>query len=223
LKKLFALLIPMLLITGVAYGGSVVNSKHNMIGGPGPYIPDADTDQVCVFCHTPHQTADATAQDPLWNKQVTQTATFGVYASPTLDADMSNAEIGGKGAGSQSVSALCMGCHDGTVAVNSLYRTPSDGGVGVAKKLTGYANLGTSLSDDHPINFTYDATLATKDGGLKPPVSDKRVDNVEPYLPLFEGTLQCASCHNVHDNDTYKPFLRSSINGSALCLRCHEK
>ena len=30
----------------------------------------------------------------------------------------------------------------------------------------GYANVGTDLSDDHPIGITYDAALITADGGL---------------------------------------------------------
>lgn len=207
----------MLLITSIAYGASVVSSKHDMRS----FVDDADTDQVCVFCHTPHQTASANAQYPLWNKQVS-TNTFGVYSSPTLDADMTNAEIGGKAAGAQSVSALCMGCHDGSVAVNQLYRLPSDGTPGTPKTVPSYYSLDKKLSDDHPINFTYDVQLASTDGALVSPYSSSRVDNVTPYLPLFSGTLQCATCHNVHDPQ-YGAFLRSSVSGSQLCFRCHIK
>jgi predicted CXXCH cytochrome family protein len=206
----------MFLITGVAYAASVVGSKHDMRF----IVDDEDTDQVCVFCHTPHQTAEANAQYPLWNKKIS-TNTFGVYKSPTFDAT-DVAEIGGKGAGSQSVSALCMGCHDGSVAVNSLYRLPNDGSPGTPWFVPEIYSLNKTLSDDHPINFTYDTVLATKDGSLTPPVSSSRVDNSTPYLPLFEGKLQCASCHNVH-NPEYRPFLRSSIDSSKLCLRCHVK
>ncbi|RJQ56816.1 MAG: hypothetical protein C4526_00910 [Nitrospiraceae bacterium] len=215
MKKLLILII-MLSVTGVAYGASIVNSKHDMRF----FVENEETDQVCVFCHTPHQMSDAASQYPLWNKQVS-TNTFGIYSSPTLDAD-DITEIGGAAAGAQSVSALCMGCHDGSVAVNSLYRLPSDGSAGTPKMVPEIYSLGGSLSDDHPINFTYDTDLATQDGGLKAPFSSSKVDNVAPYLPLFDGSMQCATCHNVH-NPEYQPFLRSTVNGSQLCLRCHVK
>jgi predicted CXXCH cytochrome family protein len=43
------------------------------------------------------------------------------------------------------------------------------------------------------------------------------------FLPLFDGKMQCATCHDVHDNSTYRPFLRASTTQSALCLACHGK
>jgi predicted CXXCH cytochrome family protein len=33
--------------------------------------------------------------------------------------------------------------------------------------------------------------------------------------------MQCATCHDVHNNTTYKPFLRDNTAGSLLCLDCH--
>jgi predicted CXXCH cytochrome family protein len=36
------------------------------------------------------------------------------------------------------------------------------------------------------------------------------------------NTLECGSCHNVHDN-TAAPFLRKSNAASALCKTCHIK
>jgi predicted CXXCH cytochrome family protein len=42
-------------------------------------------------------------------------------------------------------------------------------------------------------------------------------------LPLFTAsTMQCATCHNVHDN-TNVPFLRINNAASALCTTCHIK
>lgn len=211
MKKVLILAVAVLLVAaGLAFGATVVGSKHDMT----TFVSGEGTTQVCVFCHTPHQSTSASSQTPLWNHSVTATATFGVYASSTLNA--TPAEIGGAAVGSQSVSLLCMGCHDGTVAVNSLYKAPLDGSAGTLKSIdtTSAAYIGTSLVDDHPINFTYDAALATADGGLQtPPITN---------IPLFSGTLQCASCHNVHDN-TNLPFLRVSNAGSALCISCHNK
>ena len=41
-------------------------------------------------------------------------------------------------------------------------------------------------------------------------------------IPLFGGTVQCASCHDPHDN-TNAPFLRKTNTASALCSTCHQK
>ncbi len=215
MKKLLILLVAMHFIAGVAYGASVVGSDHDMRS----YIADETTTQVCVFCHTPHQASGAAVQDPLWNKTVTATDPFGVYASDTLQAVPT--DIGGQAVGSQSISALCMGCHDGTVAVNSLYKAPTDGTAGTATLIpnTSSAYLGTSLTDDHPINFVYDAALVTADaadgGSLNDPTAITGVK-------LFATMVQCASCHNVHD-PAITPFLRMSNDASALCTECHNK
>lgn len=88
-------------------------------------------------------------------------------------------------------------------------------------KLGGKSNLGTDLRNDHPVSFTYDATLASADGHLVMPVSASWVD-AGHKVPLFNSKLECASCHDVHD-DSNSPFLRKNNVGSALCLSCHVK
>jgi len=130
--------------------------------------------------------------------------------------------------GSQTVSNLCMSCHDGTVAVHTLYNEPNElGGAAITITaggnvdsngfITGTPLLGTDLSDDHPINFTYDTALATADGGLNDPATTPAVAAL-----LFAGTVQCASCHDPHDN-TFAPFLVVDNTSSALCTTCHIK
>ena len=81
--------------------------------------------------------------------------------------------------------------------------------------------MGTSLSDDHPVNFTYVAALATADGELATPISAAYVDAAQT-VPLFGGKVQCASCHDPHDN-TYEPFLTTTNAASQLCSTCHLK
>ena len=39
---------------------------------------------------------------------------------------------------------------------------------------------------------------------------------------LFNGKVECSSCHLVHD-PSIPPFLRKSNAGSQLCLTCHVK
>ena len=165
--------------------------------------------QICVVCHAPHNNNNA-AGSLLWNHTVTA-ATFTMYSSPTLTAT-------GLAVGAGSVSKLCLSCHDGTVAVDSFGGT---GTAGTVQSITGGAKVGPDLSNDHPIGFAYNAALATADGGLKTPASTSFVDAASK-VPLFAANLECASCHNVHDNAN-APFLRIANTGSALCITCHNK
>ncbi|PLW99347.1 MAG: hypothetical protein C0591_02920, partial [Marinilabiliales bacterium] len=88
------------------------------------------------------------------------------------------------------------------------------GNAGSTMPIGSSSNLGTDLSDDHPISFIYDATLVSADGQLK-------------HKPLFPATLdgnekvQCTSCHDPH-NDTYANFLVATNEYSDLCLKCHD-
>jgi mono/diheme cytochrome c family protein len=225
MKKMLLLTIALVLVAaGVASAASIVGTAHDMrtYFSTGAGI----TTQVCVYCHTPHMPAGRT-QDPLWNHTLSTQGGYGVYGSSTMNA-APTAMTGSDG----SVGSLCMSCHDGTVAVNTLWKQPTDGAVGstrnalgntvlnatlqVATSAGGY--LGTDLSNDHPVNFTYDAALVGQDKGLNPVASV-----VAAGLPLFTGSsMQCATCHNVHDNQ-YVPFLRASNAASALCLVCHIK
>ena len=81
--------------------------------------------------------------------------------------------------------------------------------------LLGPANLGTDLTNDHPVNFTFGAALIAADGELQAPTN-------AILFGVGADQVECASCHNVHDN-TNSPFLVTSNAASALCLDCHTK
>jgi len=211
MKKILVLVAALVLVSTAAFAAAtVVGSAHDMRG----YIADETSTQVCVYCHTPHQSTGNNI-DPLWNHNMSAQASYGVYASTTLNAVPT--DIGG-GTGT---SNLCMSCHDGTIAVNSLFKAPLDGTAGTLISVSGSALLGTDLSNDHPINFTYNAALATADGGLVTPNSANFVD-AGGTIPLYAATVQCATCHAVHDPSN-APFLRVSNANSALCTACHNK
>jgi predicted CXXCH cytochrome family protein len=168
--------------------------------------------QICVVCHTPHG-ADRTVPDaPLWNHQVTQ-ATYQLYSSPTMDAEVHQPEHRG--------SKLCLSCHDGTVAVDSF------GGATGTTFATGNALIGTDLRGTHPIGIVYDPSLASKDGGLHNPDSKTTPmgGTITRDLLFGTGNLECASCHDVHNTQSLgKPhLLRITTDGSQLCLTCHDK
>ena len=168
--------------------------------------------EICVVCHAPHNATNAIA--PLWNHKLT-TSTFTIYSSPSL-----NASVGQPNASSKA----CLSCHDGTVGLDAYGARPG------TTLLTGSANFGTDLSNDHPISFTYDATLATTDGTLFNPavktvaaLGGKTITNGM----LIGGKLECSSCHDVHNNkgdaSTASHLLVVNNAGSALCLTCHNK
>jgi predicted CXXCH cytochrome family protein len=162
------------------------------------------TTETCIFCHTPHN-AKATQLAPLWNHN-SSTATYTLYTSATLNAVQTQPA---------GTTKACLSCHDGTVAIDT-YGARVTGTTSV----TGLANVGTDLSNDHPVSFPYTAALVTANGGgLASPLT---ASQVVAGIPLFNTNLECASCHAVHDN-TVPNFLRASNAGSALCLKCHIK
>ncbi|HOE96458.1 MAG TPA: cytochrome c3 family protein [Candidatus Sumerlaeota bacterium] len=169
--------------------------------------------QICIFCHTTHN-ADTTVTDaPLWNHDVT-TKNYQVYNSPSLDATP------GQPAGA---SRLCLSCHDGTIAVDSYGdRT------GVIF-LGGDAAIGADeLTNDHPVSFTYDDSLAVQDGELFLPSSaPSGMGGTIAQDLLFNNQLECASCHDVHNGPAAAAvndhLLTVTQVQSQLCLTCHNK
>jgi Doubled CXXCH motif (Paired_CXXCH_1) len=178
--------------------------------------------QVCVFCHTPHAAESLTA--PLWNRKLSG-QTYTPYSSSSMDADA--AEMASAPGGS---SKLCLSCHDGTMAIDkvnalngALNPTIAMTSAGPVKMPSGAAttgftrDLGTDLSSDHPISLTYDASLAGNDGELRGPdgaiVGNRVAQGARPRMPLENGQIQCATCHDPHLRD------RATSNGNAKFLR----
>jgi hypothetical protein len=237
----------------------IVNTPHNLsVSGPGP-VTAVDESQVCVFCHTPHGATNAPSA-PLWNRAIT-TATYTTYSSSSLDAETIAGQLD-QPAGS---SKVCLSCHDGTLAISSVNvlagqfdvtipitgAGPGDTMPAGEGLLTGFTrNLGTDLSNDHPISLTYDTTLALTDGELLDPAAEAHIDvrapGVRPLVPL-EATgaggaaqVQCASCHDPHVVDPsisptnkflrLRRFQAAQPSGGQFdetidinCLACHEK
>ena len=40
---------------------------------------------------------------------------------------------------------------------------------------------------------------------------------------LYDGKMECATCHDVHDKQGNAGLLRKTDVGSALCLTCHNR
>ena len=212
IKKLSAVMLAV--IATSAMSGNIVGSKHDFSALAG--VPNQ---QICIACHTPHNAATL-AGAPLWNHTLS-TATYTAYTSSTM-----NAATGAPG----STSKLCLSCHDGTVAVNSF-----GGASGVAgSPITGSANLGTNLSDDHPIGIDYTPAVVTADGALWDPATKtvtvgegaKTKNGTINAIMLFSSKVECASCHDVHNTftaDAGAKLVRVTTKSSQLCLTCHDK
>jgi len=199
-----------------AFAGTIVGSPHDFSAN------GWSGGRICVACHTPHNGDTTIAAAPLWNHEVT-TSTFTMYARSSIDGTITGQPEG--------VTLLCLSCHDGTVAVDSF------GGATGTTFISGAALIGTDLSNDHPISLTYTDTTAATDGGLHPPTTTTvtvgaggdrtRTGSIDAVL-LENGTVQCSSCHDVHNTFTVpgavgQPLLKVSKAGSAICLTCHAK
>lgn len=185
----------------------IVGSKHDFSNNG--WNPSGE---ICIVCHTPHNADASMTGAPLWNHDVT-VATFTLYASPTMDATDASSQ--------PSVSSkLCLSCHDGTVALDSFGGATGTTPLGPGHK----ANVGIDLSDDHPVSFTYDDTLASADGELAAPsTAPSGLGGTIADDLLISGKLECASCHDVHDAGGNNNLLVKSNANSALCLTCHTK
>jgi predicted CXXCH cytochrome family protein len=185
--------------------GSILSSPHNLsASGPGA-IRASSEQEICIFCHTPH---NASPIQPVWNRNMPVSA-YTVYSSNSLEASP------GQPTGS---SKLCLSCHDGSIAVGSVLsrEQPIAMAGGVTTVPPGASNLGTDLSDDHPISFIYDQNLVGRDPKIKPP-------SMLPQKVKLDarGEMQCTSCHDAHDNSNGK-FLVMNNAQSQLCNACHQ-
>lgn len=139
---------------------TVVGSKHDFTTGGSAQGTTSNTDEVCVFCHTPHG-ADTTAPVPLWNKVLNSEqgrfTRYSTLATPSFDS--LEAPVG-------SVSLACLSCHDGTQAMDVVLNLPGSGGYSdTGSQIGGGAilpmagepvpNLSEDLSNDHPISMQY--------------------------------------------------------------------
>ncbi len=208
--KLSLLIVLVMVVCARFSYTTIVGSAHDLKA-------KSYTDEVCNVCHTPHNANTTVSDAPLWDHTLATTS-YGLYSSSTLDASMGQPD---------GTSKLCLSCHDGSVAVDNF--GSSLGGADANDIISGDALIGTTLADDHPVSFIYNAGLATSDGELTDPTtanSDYEGTGTIEGTMLFgtagSKTMECATCHDVHD-PTNIPFLRASNTASAMCLTCHIK
>jgi len=186
----YAVCLAALWVLSVPAQASIGGTAHDLSASGGG---------ACSFCHTPHGALPGT---PLWNHKLS-TATYKIYQSSSLKAKV------GQPTGA---SKLCLSCHDGTVALGETL-TSAGGGAYISP---GAANLGTDLSDDHPISFVYSSGLSAQDRQIRVPFDLPKTLKLDR-----SGELQCTTCHDAHDN-RYGKFLVMSNERSQMCVSCHD-
>ncbi|MEI6126116.1 MAG: cytochrome c3 family protein, partial [Pseudomonadota bacterium] len=179
-----------------APGDGIKNSAHDFIGDPG-WPANVS---LCQPCHTPHFAN--TGMKVLWNHAMSN-ANYTTYKSPYSE------KLNMQGTAEPGVSSkMCLSCHDGTVALDN-YGGGSDGSS--ALKITGNANLGVDLSNDHPIGIKY--------GHNGPSNCANCHSNSAPkQLKFYEGKVECGSCHDPHNKGEGDKLLRIRRQASELCL-----
>jgi len=189
---------------------------------------DPRSQQICVFCHTPHR---ASSEGPLWNRRATTVSFFKRYSSPTLAIDDA-ALIGSSEYGQPNGSSrLCLSCHDGVTALGAVFTTPLTNIHFIdAKNSSSGADVKIAYetySSHHPVSFRYNQTVRNlltappynKEFWDGPPTSsDVKLDRQE--------RMQCTTCHDPHQDKSdvasdITPFWTSG-SYETVCTSCHK-
>ncbi|MBD1400674.1 hypothetical protein [Pelovirga terrestris] len=239
--------------------GSVALDAENNL------IPNRDESwnyrgEICRVCHAPHdkgRTAWSSWGEEvgetglLWNHALSQTADYPMYASSSLEGEISNQVIG--------KSKLCLSCHDGTVALNAFDgqqdKPATDPDAVLIQSFSNGFTIGPGrtgsdndfLMGTHPISVAYAAGFydenpkVGRNGGLHIPDGQvfgnlvKMTGAPTVDMVLEQGMVQCHSCHDVHDSKDVNAVgtrlnragqgLAENRGGdpSGLCLSCHNK
>jgi predicted CXXCH cytochrome family protein len=148
----------------------ISTTKHNLgASNGGNNYMTAGTDEICVFCHTPHA-SNTNVKAPLWNKPVQAGSSYTTYTTATSATIDGSVDMSG-------VSLACLSCHDGSQAMDTVINAPGSGGYAAAgarisgatwtgprvvagtgrmiNSATNIAMLGVDLTNDHPVGIQY--------------------------------------------------------------------
>ncbi|MGB9772918.1 MAG: cytochrome c3 family protein [Bacteroidota bacterium] len=193
----------------------ILLSKHNLsVSGPGT-IKATSEQEVCKFCHIPHNASPAV---PLWDHTLSSVS-YSQYTSSTMASTYEIQFPNGP-------SKLCLSCHDGTIAIGSVStgQIAVTGGTLVdpdqslaantSSNLGG--NTGGNLTDDHPFSIVFNHS--TKGNQFN-------CTGCHDTHANTSDNIRCTTCHDPHREDrdpTTRKFLIQNNSASALCLKCHK-
>lgn len=194
--RLMSLLVPSLLVSVAASHAagnylpdntyvppnpdSIIGSRHDL-----SHIWHTDNmsgyfsnygDQVCVYCHTPHS---ASVNKALWNRNKPGASSYLVYTSFVSKSTTPKATP-------NLSSLMCLSCHDGTLAVDSVVNVPSAGAIirSTHQKMQFTAqNCGSCHANPLANPYNGDAHYALKSYlGIDPGWTDGYGTITRPYL-----------------------------------------
>jgi predicted CXXCH cytochrome family protein len=226
----------------MALAGTIVGSKHDLSvsnNGTNSFAAAAGgTDEICVYCHTPH---DALQTRVLWQKVLStvnmtwdETATKEGTPLPTTAIT--------------AATARCSSCHDGVATVGTVNNAPNSG-LSMDGALTNIAGnaivgVGGDFSGTHPIGIPYAGTTGSSasatgaDGGYYAATgtgctspsgfcTDEATNGAAINLQgtvVTDLTVECSTCHEPHNVNGIAQFLVvDNATQSNLCRSCHNK
>ncbi|NOZ83651.1 MAG: cytochrome C [Epsilonproteobacteria bacterium] len=244
IKYLFFVAVICFIYQPYSYGGSIVNTVHNLsVSGPGTIKATSET-RICVFCHIPH---DAQPGVPLWNRSM-PVSTYQMYDSHYLTQANYPIPTGlGSSVGTPgSLSRQCLSCHDGTVAIGSVYLLNGTimgsnqiamQGVNLNGTMpsTAAGYIGTNLAIHHPVGIEYDPSVTIGFGSAGSGTNPRTIElkNPLPTAPIklysYSGKnyVECESCHDPHiENYDFLRVTAGANNADKVnttCISCHNK
>lgn len=215
---------------------SVLNTKHNLSTSGTGTIKGSSEQEVCAFCHIPHNSQPG---KPLWNRQM-PSSSYTMYTSTYLERSnypIPN-DLGSSNDSPGQLSRQCLSCHDGTIAIGGIYAirgtvlgsalSVNDTNPDGTMKATASGYIGTDLRVHHPVGFEYDSSVTIPFGSGVKTIELKTTPTSPVKLYSISGTnyVECASCHDPHTENT--KFLRVDVgnhgqNVSQTCVSCHQK
>ena len=164
--------------------------------------------EICKPCHIPHH--GNPANGALWNHAMSS-ASYTLFEGGT-----------GTSADFDARTRLCMGCHDGTVALDSF------GGQNGTNFAPARVNLGTDLLNDHPVgsDAQYPPTPQPSwwSGSFRPESGFNSAIRLENWVDeggVTHRVVGCTTCHGRVDHLHLHPSLQPELRGQRLRVLRH--
>ena len=174
----------------------------------------------CLYCHAPHSGSGGSGTTALWNHKLS-TVTYIPYTTSTFHQKQNQQPP------ISSDSALCLGCHDGTVGVGE---TVVYGNMPMMGTMNTSAMIGAAdSSNQHPLQpqhpFSLNVPLNDSVDLISTLASQGTTGDTTGSVKLIKGNVECTSCHDPHvenKDGVSLNFLVLDSSKGTLCLSCHD-